>query len=228
MRKISVLTYPVKHRKTYDVLSLLKANGYTDVNVYAIPFHYQKKKQPLIQHRSEMNFHVPEVSTLCANLGYRYEVGELDSLHIDEERIVLIAGSGILPGEFVREHMIINAHPGYIPNCRGLDAFKWAIMEKQPVGVTTHLIGQYVDAGEIIERRIIDIYKTDTFHTVAERVYENEVSMLVEAIESCQCEHLEMVYPGNYTLHKRMPEDIERNLIEMFEEYKNLYAKPVL
>lgn len=101
-------------------------------------------------------------------------------------------------------------------------------MEKQPVGVTTHLIGQYVDAGEIIERRIIDIYKTDTFHTVAERVYENEVSMLVEAIESCQCEYLEMVYSGNYTLHKRMPEDIERNLIEMFDEYKNLYAKLVL
>lgn len=65
MRKIAVLAYPVKHRKTYDVLSLLKANGYTDVNVYAIPFHYQKKKQPLIQHRPEMNFHVPEVSTLC-------------------------------------------------------------------------------------------------------------------------------------------------------------------
>lgn len=210
------------------MLSLLKANGYTDVKVYAIPFHYQKKKQPLIQHRPEMNFHVPEISKLCANLGYRYEVGELDSLYIDKERIVLIAGGGILPDEFVREHMIINAHPGYIPNCRGLDAFKWAIMEKQPVGVTTHLIGQYVDAGKIIERRIIDIYKTDTFHAVAERVYENEVSMLVEAVESCQYEGLEMVYPGDYTLHKRMPEEIERNLIEMFEEYKNIYAKPVL
>lgn len=70
MRKIAVLTYPVRHRKTYDVLSLLKANGYFDVKVYAIPFHYQKKKRPLIQHRPEMNFHVPEISKLCFNLGY--------------------------------------------------------------------------------------------------------------------------------------------------------------
>lgn len=119
----------------------MKANGYTDVNVYAIPFHYQKKKQPLIQHRPEMNFQVPEISKLCANLGYRYEVGELDRFHIDKDRIVLIAGSGILPDEFVREHTIVNAHPGYIPYCRGLDAFKWAIVENQPIGVTTHLLG---------------------------------------------------------------------------------------
>lgn len=74
---------------------------------------------------------------------------------------------------------------------------------------------------------MIDIYKTDTFHAVAERVYENEVSMLVEAIESCQREDLEMVYPGNYTLHKRMPEDVERSLMKAFEEYKKLYAKEV-
>lgn len=51
--------------------------------------------------------------------------------------------------------------------------------------------------------------------------------MLVEAIESCQREDLEMVYPGNYTLHKRMPEDVERSLMKAFEEYKKLYAKEV-
>lgn len=51
MKKIAVLTYPVKHRKTYDVLCLLKANGYTDENVYAIPFRYHKTLIPLIRHR---------------------------------------------------------------------------------------------------------------------------------------------------------------------------------
>lgn len=57
-KKIAVLTYPVKHRKTYDVLSLLRANGYTDVEVYAIPLHYQKKHFPTIQHRPEMKSQV--------------------------------------------------------------------------------------------------------------------------------------------------------------------------
>lgn len=225
MKKIAVLTYPVKHRKTYDVLSLLKANGYTDVNVYATPFHYQKAFFPIIEHRPEMNFQIPEISELCSNLGYRYEQGELESFHIDEDRIVLIAGAGILPEEFINKHSIINAHPGYIPNCRGLDAFKWAIAEKQPVGVTTHFLecGD-VDAGKIIERKIIDIYKADTFHSVAQRVYEHEVSMLVAAIGKSDDRHLKSVSVENYETHKRMPRNIEVNLMEMFEQYKKNYA----
>lgn len=141
MRKIAVLTYPVRHRKTYDVLSLLKANGYSDVKVYAIPFHYQKKKRTLIQHRPEMNFHVPEISKLCFNFGYSYELGDLESFHIENDRIVLIAGAGILPQEFVDAHTTINSHPGYIPNCRGLDAFKWAIFARQ---ISNHLPQQDV------------------------------------------------------------------------------------
>ena len=227
-KKIAVLTYPVRHRKTYDVLSLLKANGYTDVTVHAIPFHYQKKYFPMIQHRPEMNYSIPEISELCLNLGYRYEHGDLESFNIDKERIVLIAGAGILPEEFIDSHIVVNAHPGYIPNCRGLDAFKWAIAEKQPVGVTTHILGRggKIDSGTIIERKTIEIYNSDTFHSVAQRVYEYEVSMLVSAIEKSDDSHLETVSGENYKVHKRMPHDIEKNLMEMFEQYKKEYAKP--
>ncbi len=174
-KKIAILTYPVKHRKTFDMLSLLKANGYSDVIVYAIPFHYQKKKFPIYQHRPEMIFSIPDIEVLCKNLNYQFQMGQLKSLEIEKDRIILVAGAGILPDDFVKSHIIINAHPGYIPECRGLDALKWAIVEDKPIGVTTHLIGNYIDAGLIIERRKIDIYTSDTFHALAQRVYENEV-----------------------------------------------------
>lgn len=216
--KIAVLTYPVKHRKTFDIISLLKANGYSDVHVCAVPFHYQKKKFPIYQHRPEMHFEIPSLDILCKNFGYKYFEGRLESFDIERDRIVLVAGAGILPDEFVKSHTIINAHPGYIPNCRGLDAFKWAIVEKQPIGVTTHLIGAYVDAGDVIERRCIDIYESDTFHAVAERVYENEVSMLVEALKK-YTDTVEIL-PGNNELHKRMPPEIEEKLLEKFDVYK--------
>lgn len=128
--KIAVLTYPVKHRKTFDLLSMLKVNGYNDVYVCAIPFHYQKKKHPIYQHRPEMNYYVPSLEVICKNLNYRYAEGALESFDIECDRIVLVAGAGIIPDEFVKSHTIINSHPGYIPNCRGLDAFKWAIVDK--------------------------------------------------------------------------------------------------
>ena len=203
-KKVAVLTYPVKHRKTFDVLSLLKANGYADVMVCAIPFHYQKKKFPIYQHRPEMNFSLPDVEIFCRNLGYQYKVGQLESFEIEKNRIVLIAGAGLLDDKFVKEHTVINAHPGYIPECRGLDAFKWAIIEDKTIGVTTHLVGDYIDAGFVIE---------------------NEVSMLIEAIEKCDKEVMQMIEPGNTEVHKRMPENIERALIKKFESYKRTHLK---
>ncbi len=220
MKKVAVLTYPVKHRKTFDLLSILKANGYQDVNVFATPFHYQKKKYPLYQHRPEMNYNVPETELICNNLGYGYSEGQIDDFNIENDRIVLIGGAGILPESFVKTHTIINAHPGFIPNCRGLDAFKWAIVENQPIGVTTHIIGEYIDAGLVIDRRIIPVYKSDTFHSLAQRVYENEVSMLIEAIDLCHSDCIKMIYPGDYEVHKRMPVTIEQQIMVLFEEYK--------
>ena len=224
LEKIGILTYPVKHRKTFDLLSLLRANGYVDVMVYAIPFHYQKKKFPIYQHRPEMNYYIPDIKVLCENFGYKYEEGQLEDFAIEEERVILISGAGILPESFIERYTVINAHPGYIPNCRGLDAFKWAIIEKQPIGVTTHLVGEYVDAGLVIERREIPVYTSDTFHSLAQRVYENEVSMLVEAVGRMKNCSFEMMYPGNYEVHKRMPAKVEKDILQRFEEYKNKYG----
>lgn len=224
MDKIGVLTYPVKHRKTFDLVSLLKANGYKDVKIYAVPFHYQKKKYPIYQHRPEMNYDIPSSNELCENFGYKCVIGQFDDFKIEIDRVVLIAGAGILPENFVKSHTIINAHPGYIPNCRGLDAFKWAILDDQPIGVTTHLIGEYVDAGQVIERRLIPIYKSDTFHALAQRVYENEVTMLVEAIKKYDTETLEMIYPEDFEVHKRMPAETEKSLMLKFEEYRDKHG----
>lgn len=224
MKKVAVLTYPLKHRKTFDALCLLKAKGYKDVVVYAIPFSYIKKNFPIITHRPEMNYDIPSLEEICENFGYGYKIGELNDFNIEKERIVLIAGAGILPDDFTASHTVVNAHPGFIPNCRGLDAFKWAIFENEPIGVTTHLLGDYIDAGLVIERRLIEVQEKDTFHALAQRVYENEVSMLVEAVEKTDLNTLNMIYPENYKLHKRMPQEMEEQLLNRFEDYKKKHA----
>lgn len=213
---IGILTYNVKHRKTYDVLCLLKAKGYQDVTVYAAPLHYTKHFQALYSHRPEPMENMPDTKSVCANFGYEYIEGSIDHLTISENEILLVCGAGIIPNEFIATHTIINAHPGYIPYCRGLDAYKWAIYEGKPIGVTSHLLGEYIDAGEVIERRIIPVYFNDTFHSVAQRVYENEVFMLVEAIEKLDEEHM-WIPPEDYPVHKRMPHTYETRLLERFD-----------
>ena len=128
-----------------------------------------------------------------------------------------------MPKNFISKNTIVNAHPGYIPNVRGLDAFKWAIFEGQPIGVTTHIIGEEIDAGEIIERKIIPIFSTDTFHTVARRVYDTEIKMLVDAIELVYNSH-DFVRGSGFPVHKRMPHEKEISLFDRFERYKVRYC----
>jgi len=129
-----------------------------------------------------------------------------------------------LEKKFVKSHQIINAHPGYIPLARGLDAYKWSIYYDFPIGVTTHFLGDYIDAGEIIEQRKLKIGKYDTFHAVAKRVYEYEIDMLVGAIKLVDRQH-EFVIPKSNDVFRRMPNNLEETLLEVFENYKEKHLE---
>jgi len=215
--KVGVLTYTFKHKKTYDTLSLLKAKGYQEVLVVAQEPHYQKTFRPLIEHRPPLIADIPDICTLCKNLGFDYITKTLDN-DFGDDIVFLICGAGILPDAFIKRYRVINSHPGYIPLARGLDSLKWSIYRNQPVGVTTHFVGDYVDGGVIIEQRIIDILAYDTFHSVAGRVYENEIDMLVGALEKINEEHI-FIIPDT-ELNRRMPHKIEEELFRRFEKLK--------
>lgn len=211
---IHVLTYTTPHRKTYDVLCLLKARGYQDVSVWAVPMSYVKKYRPTVPHRPDS---VPvDSQAYIENLGYAYTeiktYADIPSTEKDE--VFLLCGGGLLAEDFSASHTIINSHGGYIPYVRGLDSFKWAVYLGLPLGVTTHIIGEEVDAGEIIDRCKLEIKPTDTFHTAAQRSYEMEVRMLVDAIERVGCEHIYV--EGDSDLFRRMPRALENELYSRF------------
>ncbi len=218
-----VLTYAVPHRKTYDALCLLKARGYRDVLVWAVPLSYRKNFVPIFEHRPPVLFEV-EPKDLCLNLGYEYVLSESGYQGLDAivSCPVLVCGAGLIPLEFTRKLRLINAHPGYIPLVRGLDAFKWAIHENLPLGVTTHFIGDEIDAGDVIDRQDVPVFANDTFHSVADRAYALEIKMLVEALSLKKAHH---VSGSPYPVRRRMPREIEYGLMEDFERYKRCHAQ---
>jgi len=156
LQKVFVVAYDCPHRKTYDVLTLLKALGYKNVTVFINPMTYKKTFIPLLQHRPN-TVHFIDTKTLCDNLNYRYiNLKSLQELIVFvrdiEDAPVLIAGAGLLPVELLSKINFINVHPGYLPYARGLDAFKWSLLQNLPIGVTAHLLGQEVDSGVLIHR----------------------------------------------------------------------------
>lgn len=224
--EVRVLTYTVEHRKTYDTLCLLKARGYSNVKVYAKPYHYTKTFSPVYEHRPKMNFHLG-TKEICVNFEYDYiEIDSYDEIQEGEKAIFLVCGAGLLPESLTRNHMVVNAHPGFIPNERGLDALKWAVVEDEPIGVTVHLIGDEVDAGNVFIREKIPVYENDTFHAVSQRVYEREVALLVEVLPKVfDKDAVTYMAGGDYIVHRRMPKDIEITFLDKFEAYKKKHAE---
>lgn len=188
---IVLLTYDRPHRKTQDVLFELVMRRY-EVTVLAFPWVKRKRRQPLLPHRpGDSGFcmgakQIPNAD-LFAACGYDYEVVEPDNMYdairnAKPSRVV-VGGSGILEPRIVDEWEVLNVHPGILPDYRGLDAMKWALLERGCTGVTAHLCDQRPDAGAPISRQYL-IYKPgEEFSDFCVRHYEAEIAMFPKALE---------------------------------------------
>lgn len=218
MMTIGILTYQHPHRKTQDLVWQLLMRGYTDLELIALPWEARAEFAPLFNHRPVITYNVtPHELALRLKLIYVETVPEhlpqlLQNKQYDK---VLIGGAGILP-DSVLKYNIINAHPGYLPYARGLDALKWAILEGYPIGVTTYTIGKEADTGRLIERRLVEMYVTDSFHSVAQRVYEAEINALADAVlREVTTEELPAL--PQYPVHRRMNHREELKMMHRFE-----------
>lgn len=226
--QIAVITYNTPHRKTQDVLHGLKAKGYKNVKVYALPFIQRENPfKPIYQHRPSKAINV-EVETYTNNFDYQFETTTADTLNMqllnDKADFVIIAGAGLLPDELVETHKFINTHPGFLPKTRGLDSLKWAITKGVEIGVTTHFVDTEADAGFLIEQQLVPVYSNDTFHSVAQRQYEIEIEMLVNSIELIPTlNDFPSLSTTEFEATRRMPKAIEEVLMNSFEKYKEQF-----
>lgn len=221
---IAVITYEHPHRKTQDLLFRLKALGYSDITLLALPFVARAKLfTPIYQHRPS---HCVDVlpRDLAARMGMGHvpvESNNLEHVLTDlQPMCTLIAGAGLLPKSLVESHKIINSHPAYLPLVRGLDALKWAIHHRKAAGVTTHFVAEQADAGWLIEQRKVGIASSDTFHSFAQRLYDTEIDMLANSISIVQERSEFPALPVQGEVHRRMPKAIEQNLLADFERYR--------
>jgi len=114
---------------------------------------------------------------------------------------------------------VLNLHPGLLPENRGLDNIKWAILDDIPQGVTTHLIDESIDRGRLILKEKIKIYKDDSLIDLNIRIQNLEQKLMVNSIEFLkEFEPLNVLEEGNY--YKSVPEHLEEILDLKFNEYK--------
>ena len=114
-------------------------------------------------------------------------------------------------------------HPGLLPENRGLDNLKWAVLKRIRQGVSCHLIDHEIDRGKLIMRRAIDVYGDDTLLDVHLRIQNTEQTMMVESIRTIASGRRDFPEVGVGTYHKAVPEAEEAGLLEAFQSYKRDY-----
>ena len=112
-----------------------------------------------------------------------------------EEKIDFICLAGfmrILSKDFLCnwKKKVINIHPSILPAFKGLYAVKKAIEKKvKYTGCTIHYVEKGVDAGEIIDQKIVRVLKTDTEKKLAKKILKEEHILYIKVIESLEKEY---------------------------------------
>jgi len=216
--KVGVITYDIPHLKTQQLLSALVLDQELEISLYVIPFRSRTTRNVLFSHRPNM-----------ATGGYPKEVASARQISIltipdvrdieDDADVYVLGGAGLLPGEFVTRATVINVHPGLIPTVRGLDAFKWAIHDDLPLGVSMHVLDAEVDLGRHLKSVPTPIYVNDTLGTLARRHYENEITLLANFRRFLEHPAAPLSDLEERAPRKRMPKDTEKAMVRAFPQY---------
>jgi len=98
--------------------------------------------------------------------------------------IIILGGSRILKKYIINIPRIgiLNAHPGILPQYRGVDVIPWAVYNGDDIGVTVHLIDENVDSGLIIDRQKIGIEHGDTLESLCKKAEILSGKMIADAL----------------------------------------------
>ena len=216
--KVGIITYDYEHLKTEQIVNnLILDKRILEIKLFALPFLKRKERKVLFQHRPNQN-----MGTQTRNLRkldkVSFQEWSGNEIISDKVDFFLIAGAGIIDINFAQGKPIVNAHPGIIPTSRGLDSFKWAILNGDQVGITLHFIDQEVDKGEVLFIEKTPIFYDDTIEDLARRHYELEIFILSRTLDVLD----ERVIPdAKEKLAKlRMPIETEKNLLKGFDKWK--------
>lgn len=216
--KIGLITYDFPHLKTEQlVFRYIQNKKVKKINLYALPFKPRKERKILFQHRPDM-FQSVSTESLSELSKVTFQKWDGKENISSDNDIFVIGGAGILNIEFADQKPIVNAHPGIIPLTRGLDSFKWAIYNNDPVGNTIHLIDNEVDKGEVLQIKHTSVLTMDSFETLARRHYENEIDMLAGVLDIIDCRIMPKYIEKPATM--RMNAEIETKMMNKFDQWK--------
>lgn len=223
-----VFGYNFHHRKTQDFLFYCAHYGYEVEAVLAASWRDLGFPPTQLRTRVKTGGTI-HPAAICSAKGIPFHVVEhnsgeaLEILDQLDPEIGLIAGARILSAEVIQRFKkgIINFHMGLIPETRGLDSLQWSIYKGLPLGNTSHLIDERVDAGWIIERRILPEYSDDTLFDLSERLHQCQLerfSSTIDAVLNQEKDYFTVAQWDECPPYGPFPAEYESEMLIRFKE----------
>lgn len=229
---VGIFVYNFPHWKTQVGIQNLIMGGFKPKLALAadpVPLNFYKSKV----RTGPKDLFLWEPREICERHDIAYEVVQHNSsqtaqLVKDYDLDVgVILGARILkPIAFDNfKHGVINMHPGILPENRGLDNLKWAIMKDLPQGVTAHLIDSKIDRGLMILREEISVYGDDTLIDLQIRLQNLEQKLMLQSLKLLESDTATLTPLAQGSYHKSLPPEEEAKLLNYFETYKSRRSK---
>lgn len=223
--RVNLITYDAPHKKTQEVLFRLLRRRKFEISLTLVPLKPRPNRLTAIQHRP-FQLTGPDPHSLARK--YDLETLAFENWESFYQRVdyFLVCGCGLIDGRFCATAQIINCHPGLIPQTRGLDSFKWCIYRGRPLGVTLHRVDEKVDLGTVLHHEQTDVFEEDDLTTLAARHYDAEVDLLANFDHYLKGGTILPLDIQDAT--KRMPLEVEQEMLRNFENFKHLAANGLI
>lgn len=167
-------------------LEKLYLNNYNIVGCYTNPDKpagrgMKMKYSPVKEYALEKNIPVFQPEKVKKNIEV---IEHIKSLQPDV--IAVVAYGKILPKEILEipKYGCINVHSSLLPKYRGSAPMQWAIINgEEKTGVTTMLMDEGMDTGDILLKEEIDILDTDNLETIHDTLMNIGADLLVKTID---------------------------------------------
>lgn len=228
--RIGVFAYNFEHKKTQEGLLWLFLHGFkVECILAADPVQLNFYQSKIRVGHKDLKYMHP--SQIAKQLNIQYHVVPHNSKECEELikkynlDIGVILGARILKENIIKQFKIgiLNMHPALLPENRGLDTIKWAILKGMKQGVSCHLISKEIDRGWLIAKREISVFEDDTLLDIFLRIQNTEQVMMIESLKILENGGRGApLDEGNYS--KSVPPHLEKILIDKFEIYKKNYG----
>src|SRR5262245_35542977 len=139
---------------------------------------------PVKQAAQDLKLPVIQPEKIKANQDFQNQLKQLNA-----QAIIVVGYGRLIPPWMLELPPLgnINVHASLLPKYRGAAPIQWAIAQGETVtGVTTMLLNEGLDTGDVLLQKTTEILPEDTAVTLAPRLAESGADLLVETLRGLE------------------------------------------